>query len=400
VEQALQREVGTAQVNVAALRDARAAATAAAAVPAASTAIRGGVSEAPAAETYLSLERVHKSFGTFTALQDVGLEVRRGEFVCFLGPSGCGKTTLLRIIAGLETQTSGTLRQAGRDISRLPPAERDYGIVFQSYALFPNLSVADNVAYGLVNRKVARRAIAARVDELLTLVGLPGTHSKFPAQLSGGQQQRIALARALATSPGLLLLDEPLSALDALERLRLRQEIRSLQRELGVTTIMVTHDQEEALSVADRIVVMNHGVIEQVGTPMQVYRDPATPFVADFVGKINVLAGRLEPGRRLVIGNSRFVCEHDTDRDREVKIYLRPEDVLARPIAEGDANVFHGTIEKIEFLGSYCLVRVGSEAMGGQPITVYLSLNFLAELGLEVGSRLPLRLLPERLRLF
>ena len=226
----------------------------------------------------------------------------QGEFVCFLGPSGCGKTTLLRIIAGLETQTAGRILQGERDISVLPPAERDYGIVFQSYALFPNLSVADNVAYGLVNRKVAKATAAARVDELLKLVGLPGSGAKFPAQLSGGQQQRIALARALATSPGLLLLDEPLSALDALERVRLRQEIRSLQRKLGVTTIMVTHDQEEALSVADRIVVMNHGVIEQVGTPMEIYRDPATPFVADFVGKINVLSGRLHPGRDLRIG--------------------------------------------------------------------------------------------------
>ena len=196
----------------------------------------------------------------------------------------------------------------------LPPAERDYGIVFQSYALFPNLSVADNVAYGLVNRKVAKATATARVDELLKLVGLPGSGAKFPAQLSGGQQQRIALARALATAPGLLLLDEPLSALDALERVRLREEIRSLQRKLGVTTIMVTHDQEEALSVADRIVVMNHGVIEQVGTPMEIYRDPATPFVADFVGKINVLSGRLHPGRDLRIGTSRFACEHDTDR--------------------------------------------------------------------------------------
>jgi iron(III) transport system ATP-binding protein len=234
----------------------------------------------------------------------------------------------------------------------------------------------------------------------LKLVGLPGSHDKYPAQLSGGQQQRIALARALATSPGLLLLDEPLSALDALERVRLRQEIRSLQRTLGVTTIMVTHDQEEALSVADRIVVMNHGVIEQVGTPMQIYRDPATPFVADFVGKINVLSGRLHPGRDLRIGSSRFDCEHDTEAERDVKVYLRPEDVLARPIAPGDANVFRAAIEKIEFLGSYCLVRVQAEAVAAQPITVYLSLNYLAEQGLEVGSELPLKLLPERMRFF
>ena len=349
---------------------------------------------------FLRLEGIEKRFGAFQALKRIDLTIDRGEFVCFLGPSGCGKTTLLRIIAGLETQTAGTIRQAGRDISRLPPAERDYGIVFQSYALFPNLSIADNVAYGLVNRKVARRAITERVDELLKLVGLPGSGARYPAQLSGGQQQRIALARALATAPGLLLLDEPLSALDALERVRLRQEIRSLQRKLGVTTIMVTHDQEEALSMADRIVVMNHGVIEQVGTPMEVYRDPTSAFVADFVGKINVLAGRLHPGGRLDIGESRFDCSQATETERDVKVYLRPEDVLARPIAPGDSNVFQGDIEKIEFLGSYCLVRVSSADIGRQPVTVYLSLNYLAEQGLEVGSRLPLRLLPERMRFF
>jgi iron(III) transport system ATP-binding protein len=349
---------------------------------------------------YLRLEGIRKNFGSFQALHDIQLSIAKGEFVCFLGPSGCGKTTLLRIIAGLETQTAGCIRQAGRDISVLPPAQRDYGIVFQSYALFPNLTVADNVAYGLVNRKQPRTEIGKRVDELLKLVGLPGSGPKYPAQLSGGQQQRIALARALATKPGLLLLDEPLSALDALERVRLRHEIRSLQNQLGVTTIMVTHDQEEALSVADRIVVMNQGVIEQVGTPMQVYRDPATPFVADFVGKINVLPGRLHPGRALQIGASRFECALDADTARDVKVYLRPEDVLARPIAAGDANVFEATIEKIEFLGSYCHVSVRSADIGPQPLTVYLSLNYLAEQSLAVGSRLPLRVVPERMRFF
>jgi iron(III) transport system ATP-binding protein len=351
-------------------------------------------------DDYLRLQGIRKSFGSFQALRDIDLTISRGEFVCFLGPSGCGKTTLLRIIAGLETQTAGRILQGERDISRLPPADRDYGIVFQSYALFPNLSVADNVSYGLVNRRDAKASIAARVDELLKLVGLPGSGAKFPAQLSGGQQQRIALARALATAPGLLLLDEPLSALDALERVRLRQEIRSLQQKLGVTTIMVTHDQEEALSVADRIVVMNHGAIEQVGTPLEVYRDPATPFVADFVGKINVLSGRLHPGRDLRIGSNRFACEHDTDQERDVKVYLRPEDVLARPIAAGDPNVFDGAIDKIEFLGSYCLVRVNAESIGNEPLTVYLSLNYLAEQGLSVGSRLPFKVLPERMRFF
>jgi iron(III) transport system ATP-binding protein len=232
-------------------------------------------------------------------------------------------------------------------------------------------------------------------------VGLPGSEGKYPAQLSGGQQQRIALARALATKPGLLLLDEPLSALDAIVRVHLRSEIRSLQRKLGVTTVMVTHDQEEALSVADRIVVMNQGAIEQVGTPMQVYRDPATPFVADFVGRINALPARLEPGG-LRLGARRFDCTLDgaVTAGADVRVYLRPEDVLARPIAPGDSNVFEAEIDKIEFLGSYCLVRVKSEDLGEHRLTVYLSLNFLAEQGLEVGGRLPLRLLPERMRVF
>jgi iron(III) transport system ATP-binding protein len=347
-------------------------------------------------EKFLELRRIAKSFGAFTALHDIDLDIRKGEFVCFLGPSGCGKTTLLRIIAGLEVQTSGEVWQNGRDISRLPPAQRDYGIVFQSYALFPNLTVADNVAYGLVNRKRPRAEIAQRVTELLKLVGLPGSESKYPGQLSGGQQQRIALARALATSPGLLLLDEPLSALDALERVRLRQEIRALQQKVGVTTIMVTHDQEEALSVADRIVVMNHGVIEQVGTPMDIYREPASPFVADFVGKVNVLPARVAGGE-LRFGSLSIPCE---GADRDARIYLRPEDVLARPIADGDPHVFDAQIEKIEFLGSYCHVKVASPALDANRLTVYLSLNFLSEQSLSVGSPLKLKLLPERIKVF
>jgi iron(III) transport system ATP-binding protein len=399
---------------------------------------------------FLQLEGIAKHFGSFTALQGVDLAIDKGEFVCFLGPSGCGKTTLLRVIAGLEAQSAGRLLQAGRDISRLPPAQRDYGIVFQSYALFPNLTVADNVAYGLVNRKVARAEARGRVSELVKLVGLPGSEDKFPAQLSGGQQQRIALARALATSPGLLLLDEPLSALDAIVRVHLRQEIKSLQRKLGVTTIMVTHDQEEALSIADRIVVMNQGTVEQVGTPMQVYREPASPFVADFVGRINVLEATAEDAAHVRIGPSLFECEHGRPRGSPVKIYLRPEDVLARtgappmpggpahaatqpaaalaemgdalplrrPMLEadkdsvfatmvlgsrftmGDPNTFDAEIEKIEFLGSYCLVRIGSPALGEQKLTVYLSLNFLTEQQLRTGSHLPMRLMRARMRVF
>ncbi len=350
---------------------------------------------------FLELRHIRKEFGAFTALADINLDIRQGEFVCFLGPSGCGKTTLLRIIAGLEVQTAGEVWQSGtegalRDISRLPPAQRDYGIVFQSYALFPNLSVADNVGYGLVNRKTPRAEVSRRVSELVKLVGLPGSEAKYPAQLSGGQQQRIALARALATSPGLLLLDEPLSALDALERVRLRSEIRALQQKVGVTTIMVTHDQEEALSVADRIVVMNHGVIEQVGTPLDIYREPASPFVADFVGKINVVPAKVAGGE-LRFGSLCMPCE---GADRDARVYMRPEDVLARPIADGDPHVFDADIEKIEFLGSYCHVRVASPALDTNKLTVYLSLNYLSEQSLVEGSRIRLKLLPERIKVF
>jgi iron(III) transport system ATP-binding protein len=362
--------------------------------------VTGRVGAAMPALPYLRLQGVCKQFGAFTALKDVALDIPQGEFVCFLGPSGCGKTTLLRIIAGLEMQSAGRIEQAGRDVSTLPPSQRDYGIVFQSYALFPNLTVADNVAYGLVNRRQPRAEVAGRVAELLTRVGMPGSEGKFPAQLSGGQQQRVALARALATSPGLLLLDEPLSALDAIVRVRLRQEIRSLQRTLGVTTIMVTHDQEEALAVADRIVVMNHGVIEQVGTPSEVYREPASPFIADFVGRVNVLPATLEDGGRVRIGPGSFECPHAGRAGEAARIYLRPEDVLARPLSDGDANRIEARIEAVEFLGAYCLVQVSSAQLGEVRLMVVLSINFLEERSLAVGSQLPLRLLPERMRVY
>ena len=351
----------------------------------------------------LRLEGIRKNFGSFQALQDIHLAIEKGEFVCFLGPSGCGKTTLLRIIAGLETQTAGRIEQAGRDISVLPPAERDYGIVFQSYALFPNLNVADNVAYGLVNRKQPRAQINQRVDELLKLVGLPGSGAKFPAQLSGGQQQRIALARALATSPGLLLLDEPLSALDALERVRLRQEIRSLQRKLGVTTIMVTHDQEEALSVADRIVVMNQGVIEQVGSPQDVYERPATPFVAEFVGKVNVLsASALGQGRfrvgRLDLQGAGHCGRHAAGQS--VRVYLRPEDRATEGALEGATNRVWGEVRHVEFLGGSCLAEMRIDELEGQPLLISFSLNQLHDLGVRVGARIELALRSDRIRVF
>lgn len=354
--------------------------------------------------TYLQLKGIHKSFGAFTALDNIDLTIQRGEFVCFLGPSGCGKTTLLRIIAGLETQTAGTILQAGRDISVLPPAGRDYGIMFQSYALFPNLTVAANVGYGLVNRKQSRAEMAPRVGELLKLVGLPGSGPKYPAQLSGGQQQRIALARALATSPGLLLLDEPLSAIDAIVRVHLRNEIRSLQRKLGVTTVMVTHDQEEALSVADRIVVMNHGAIEQVGTPMEVYREPASPFVADFVGKVNRLKAVAEGDHRFRCGELSLQCAsgHGTDftRGSNVALYLRPEDRMVGSVRDDDPLRCTGTVNHVEFLGGNCLAEIAVDAMPGQPLQLQFSLNQMDEFDVRPGNAITFALRADRVRVF
>lgn len=240
-------------------------------------------------QPYLNIENVVKQFGQFTALKNISLAIQKGEFVCFLGPSGCGKTTLLRAIAGLDLPTSGAIFQNGQETTFLPPEKRDFGIVFQSYALFPNLTVQENIAVGLKNQGMSTKEALETVEMWLETIGLPTSGEKFPNQLSGGQQQRVALARALALSPGLLLLDEPLSALDAKVRVHLRNEICKLQRKLGITTIMVTHDQDEALSMADRIVVMNHGVIEQVGTSQEIYQQPATRFVAEFVGSMNFI---------------------------------------------------------------------------------------------------------------
>ena len=320
---------------------------------------------------YLRIERLTKKFGGFTALDDVSLDVYEGEFVCFLGPSGCGKTTLLRAIAGLDVQTAGAVEQAGADISALPPSERDFGIVFQSYALFPNMTVTRNVAYGLESQRRSRAEIRDRVRELLALVGLPDQGDKYPAQLSGGQQQRIALARAIATSPGLLLLDEPLSALDAKVRARLRHEVKALQRRLGITTIMVTHDQEEALTMADRIVVMNHGVIEQAGAPTEIYGEPASVFVADFIGTMNFIAGEVTGGGEVRAGGLVLACDTSGfPEGARVTVAIRPEDiVLDSGDATGDTgaaattdrgNVFEATVEYLEFLGSFARAELAS----------------------------------------
>jgi ABC-type Fe3+/spermidine/putrescine transport system ATPase subunit len=238
---------------------------------------------------YLTLRGIRKSFDGLVALDDVSLDVDEGEFVCVLGPSGCGKTTLLRIVAGLEAPDAADIRIAGRNLADIPARERNFGIVFQSYSLFPNMTVARNIAYGLECRKWARGDVRRRVDEMFALVSLADHAGKLPHQLSGGQQQRVAIARAFAPNPAVLLLDEPLSALDAKVREELRAEIKDLQSRLRITTIMVTHDQHEAMEVADRIVVMNEGRIEQTGRPVELYERPANRFVAAFVGRMNVM---------------------------------------------------------------------------------------------------------------
>ena len=301
-------------------------------------------------EKYLSVKKVNKHFGKFQALKDVNFDVKEGEFVCILGPSGCGKTTLLRVIAGLESQSEGEINQNNKNISQLPPDQRDFGIVFQSYALFPNLTVKNNISFGLKTRKQNKDVIDRRVDELLNLVGLSDHINKYSAQLSGGEQQRVALARALAPSPGLLLLDEPLSALDAKVRQHLRLEIKNLQRKLGVTTIMVTHDQEEALTMADRIILMNKGVIEQEGSPQDIYSKPTTAFSANFIGTTNLFKANKISLNSIEIHGSILECNDDI-KDDVSTVTIRPEDIKISN-GENNQNIFTGTVKELEFLGS------------------------------------------------
>ncbi len=311
---------------------------------------------------FVDLEGVQKSYGQNAVVRSFDLSIARGEFVSFLGPSGCGKTTTLRMIAGFETPTAGTIRIDGRDVTGLRPNQRNVGMVFQSYALFPNLSVAENIGFGL---KVARRPkdeIARRVAEMLAIIKLPQLGARYPYQLSGGQQQRVALARAIAIKPQVLLLDEPLSALDAKIRVSLRAEIRALQQELGITTVYVTHDQEEALSMSDRVVVMSEGRIEQVGTPFAIYNDPATRFVASFVGTLGVMEASVLDGAtgRLRIDGQEVVATRGAGRARSGEtcaVALRPEAVTLGEPGEG-RNRMTGTIEDVAFLGSVVRIRV------------------------------------------
>ncbi|AXA58170.1 putative 2-aminoethylphosphonate ABC transporter ATP-binding protein [Pseudomonas thivervalensis] len=323
----------------------------------------------------LQLRDIHKAFGAFQALDGVSLDVSAGELVCLLGPSGCGKTTLLRCIAGLERQDGGKIFFGDRDVSALPPQARDYGILFQSYALFPNLTVAQNIGYGLAGN--SRETIRARVAEMLELVGLKGSEQKYPGQLSGGQQQRVALARALAPAPKLLLLDEPMSALDARVREHLCGELRRLQKSLGITTVMVTHNQDEAMLMADRIAVINHGRVEQYATPQEIYRAPATPFVAEFVGQGNWLPYERD-GEHARVGalNLRLHGVRPAERGR---LFCRPEAVVINPSMHED-NLFSAQMREITYLGNRCRLSFELDALPGHTL--------LAELAPEAMPRL------------
>ncbi len=339
-------------------------------------------------QPYLELSNVVKQFGSFTALKGIDLSIQKGEFVCFLGPSGCGKTTLLRGIAGLDVPTSGNITQNQFDITFLPPEKRDFGIVFQSYALFPTLTIQENIAIGLKNQGMPMREALQKVDEWLEMIGLPNEALKYPSQLSGGQQQRVALARALALSPGLLLLDEPLSALDAKVRAHLRDEICRLQRKLAITTIMVTHDQDEALTMADRIVVMNHGVIEQVGTPQEIYQQPASRFVAQFVGRMNFIPVSMVSETQIRIAESLIsapkISNKQMRRGELFDLAVRPEQF---EFVENHTDSIPVQISELEFLGAY--YHITCEFLNDRKLPsalVELSVKQVNELGIKEGD--------------
>jgi iron(III) transport system ATP-binding protein len=345
------------------------------------------------AGTGIAIRNVNVSYGTNRVLKDVSLDIRPGEFFAFLGPSGCGKTTLLRLIAGFNAAESGEVRIGDSDISSLPPWKRDVGMVFQSYALWPHMTVARNVAFGLEERRLPRAEIDRRVAAALEVVGLTQLAHRRPSQLSGGQQQRVALARTIAIEPKVLLLDEPLSNLDAKMRVQVRRELRDLQQRLGLTTIFVTHDQEEANTICDRIAVMNDGMVQQVGTPMELYERPANLFVANFLGTANILEGRIvdQDGRRQfeVIGGLRLDVPSDVDVPTDARLVFRPQHAT---VTAGDSKAgLPGTVLHREFLGA--TVRYAIQ-LGQTEVTVDTSFesgDSLFAPGAEVDVVLPER---------
>ncbi len=311
---------------------------------------------------FLELTHIKKSFGDIQVVHDFNMKIEKGEFVSFLGPSGCGKTTVLRMIAGFESPTAGTLMINGKDQRPLKPNQRNIGMVFQAYALFPNMTVHDNVAFGLKVAGMSKPDIDKRVKEMLALIKLDHLAGRYPYQMSGGQQQRVALARAIAVKPQVLLLDEPLSALDAKIRISLREEIRAIQQQLGITTVFVTHDQEEALSISDRIVVMNAGRADQIGTPFEIYNTPATRFVASFVGTLNLIEGKvIDPdSNRIMIGDQGVTLKQSVTAYKPgdtVSLALRPEAGSLAESAKGD-TALTGEVSSAHFLGSVIRTRM------------------------------------------
>ncbi|MDY6962155.1 MAG: ABC transporter ATP-binding protein, partial [Pseudomonadota bacterium] len=304
--------------------------------------------------SFLVLDNLQKSFGPVQVVKDFNMSIEKGEFVSFLGPSGCGKTTVLRMIAGFEMPSGGTITIDGEDQDRLKSNQRNIGMVFQAYALFPNMNVFDNVAFGLKVAGKPKAEITERVNEMLALIRLEHLADRYPYQMSGGQQQRVALARALAPKPRVLLLDEPLSALDAKIRISLREEIRQIQRQLGITTVFVTHDQEEALSISDRIVVMNAGRADQIGTPSEIYNRPATRFVASFVGTLNMIdAVVADPAANTVRIGDQLIALKEAIAEKKggdtISLALRPE---AGSLADSGDTALRGEVLSSSFLGS------------------------------------------------
>ena len=336
----------------------------------------------------IRFESVQRTFPGVTALAGLNLEIENGEFIALLGPSGCGKTTALKILGGFDRPDAGRVLVDDRDITNVPPNKRDMGMVFQAYSLFPNMDVRTNVAFGLRMRRQDKATRFKRADDLLALVGLSETANRYPYQLSGGQQQRVAIARALAIEPTVLLLDEPLSALDALVRAQLRAEIRALQQRLGITTLFVTHDQSEALSIADRVGVMHSGRLEQLDTPENVYRRPATQFVAEFVGAMNRLPGRIGDNHEVqVLGQRLTLLNPNGQQPGEVvDALLRPEALQIAPDSAGS-----GTVTDRTFLGSAVRLEVTLEDTGQKVLVESSSLSA----HLKLGDRIAMRILAD-----
>jgi putative spermidine/putrescine transport system ATP-binding protein len=340
---------------------------------------------------YLELQNLHRDFGTVKALDGIEIQLGEGEFLSLLGPSGCGKTTALRLVAGFDRPDAGAIVVDGKDMTRVPPNKRDMGMVFQAYSLFPNMSARDNVGFGLRIRGKKRGDRDGRVGELLELVGLGHAGDRYPHQLSGGMQQRVALARALAIEPRVLLLDEPLSALDAKVRVQLREEIRRIQLELGITTLYVTHDQEEALSVSDHVAVMFGGRIEQMGSPAEMYSAPATPFVAEFIGTMNRLEGDVVEGGVQHAGITLQVeAARGRPRGQRVLVLVRPETVVVERVDGGStaANTLVGDVVTQTFLGPVTRLKIlgeGVDVIADVPTQKALALP----VGTKVAAMLP-----------